>query len=101
MNVVIVNGIILNMKVNIEATFQLRGFELNLSSEEIKEIVKKLSEAKKGTYIVRIEGKHFAPKDVLYEVIKRKKVNLTKLDFTTQDAIRVLRKLGFDAIEER
>ena len=34
----------------------------------------------------------------LYEILKSKGINLTKLDFTTQDAVRIFRRLGFEIV---
>ena len=79
--------------------FKLRGKRFELLKEEVTEILKEKSYGKNGSkYFIEIEGKYIPAKQGLYEILKNKGVNLTKLDFTTQDAVRIFRKLGFEIV---
>jgi len=79
--------------------FRLRERMFSLSKEEVKEILRNIKGCNnRSRYCLEIEGKYVSVKDALMEVLKRKKVNLTKLDFTTQDAVRIFRKLGFNIV---
>ena len=79
--------------------FKLRGRNFELSKEEVIQILKNKSFEQYGSsYFVEVEGKHFPVKEALYEVLKSEGIGLTKLDFTTQDAVRIFRKLGFEVL---
>jgi len=79
--------------------FKLRGKDFEVSREEVIEILKAKSFEQYGSnYFVEVEGKHVPIKEALYEILKSKGIGLTKLDFTTQDAVRIFRKLGFEVL---
>jgi len=79
--------------------FKLRGRNFELSKEEVIQILKNKSFEQYGSnYFVEVGDKHIPLKEALYEVLKSKGIGLTKLDFTTQDAVRIFRKLGFEVL---
>jgi len=79
--------------------FKLRGKGFEVSREEVVQILKNKSFEQYGSnYFVEVEGKHIPLKEALYEILKSKGIGLTKLDFTTQDAVRIFRKLGFEVL---
>ncbi|MFQ5730042.1 MAG: hypothetical protein ACE5GN_06750 [Waddliaceae bacterium] len=84
--------------------FTLRGIEFDATSDDVLEVAKELEEGRGRNYAVKIEGRFYAPKDVIYELLNSEfeedeEIFFTRQDFTTQDAIRILRKLGFNTIE--
>jgi len=77
--------------------FKLRGKEFELSREKVMEILKDKSFEQNGSrYFIELEGRYIPIKEALNEVLKSEEIGLTKLDFTTQDAVRIFRKLGFE-----
>jgi len=79
--------------------FKLRGKGFDVSREEVVKILKDKSFEQYGSnYFVEVGGKHVPVKEALYEILKSKGISLTKLDFTTQDAVRIFRKLGFEVL---
>jgi len=83
----------------VSCRFKLRGRNFELSKDEVIQILKNKSFEQYGSnYVIEIEGKHFPVKEALYEILKSKGIGLTKLDFTTQDAVRIFRKLGFEVL---
>lgn len=79
----------------------LRGTELDVRKEEVEEVARsgKVKGEGKTRYMVVVEGSRVPAKRLLYEVLKRKGVNLTLQDFSTKDAVHVLRKLGFEVVD--
>ena len=90
----------LNIKTGgVVMRFKLRDRSFELTKEEAIKVLKGESYAQNGSrYFIEIEGKHIPVKEALYEILKRKGIKLTKLDFTTQDAVRIFRKLGFEIV---
>lgn len=79
--------------------FKLRDRSFELTKEEAIKVLKGESYEQNGSrYFIEIEGKYIPVKEALYEILKRKGIKLTKLDFTTQDAVRIFRKLGFEIV---
>jgi hypothetical protein len=81
--------------------FTLRGKEAYLSKKDIEKVAKKRIPGRGKTYYALIDGKRIPVKNLLYEVFKEKGYDVTLLDFTTQDALRILRKLDVEIVEER
>lgn len=84
--------------------FVLRSIAFDTSLEEVKKIAKITDEGYGRNYAVDVEGKYYAPKDILYNLMKFKfeedhEIFFTRQDFTTQDAIRILKKLGLKVLE--
>ena len=50
-------------------------------------------------YYVVVNGRELPVKKALWKVLKEKGVDLTLLDFTTQDAVRIFKRLGFDVVK--
>ena len=72
--------------------FILRGKPYNLEKEDILNAAKKLNlKAEVRKYYVEIEGKFYSIKQVVQEAL-----NISPIDFTTQDANHILKKLGFE-----
>jgi hypothetical protein len=87
---------------------KLRDVDFEVSPEDIKKAVENLSEGWARKYAVDIEGHYYPPKEVILSLLKMKFKNndgiyFTKMDFTTMDAVRILRRLGFKTVgkEER
>ena len=57
------------------------------------------NQGKKPKYFVVVNKKKVPVKSALEGIIKAKGIDLTVLDFTTQDAVRILRKLGFHIVK--
>jgi uncharacterized protein (DUF433 family) len=82
--------------------FILRGKEAHISKKDIEKVALKKRIVGRGkNYYACINGKRIPVKNLLYEVLKEKGYDVTLLDFTTQDAVRILRKLGVEILEER
>ena len=74
---------------------KLRGKKFHISTQDLKGLdFDNLETQKSGEYFVVINGKEVPIKRALYFLLQKKGVNLTLLDFTTQDAVRIFRKLG-------
>jgi hypothetical protein len=80
--------------------FILRGKEAYLSKIDIEKVAKKRIPGRGKTYYALIGGKRIPVKNLLYEVLKEKGYAVILLDFTTQDAVRILRKLDVEIVEE-
>lgn len=82
----------------------LRGVEFDVTKEEI---IRAAAFSRKGrgrTYVVKIEGQYYPPKDVVYKLLETKfeefeDIHFSRMDFTTMDAARILRRLGFSIVE--
>ena len=90
------------MKVLEEKTFRLRGKKISIGPEEAHALLESTegvsSRGKNPKYFV-VVGKRRVPVKSAFETILRAKgIDLTVLDFTTQDAVRILRKLGFHIV---
>jgi len=73
---------------------KLRGKRFQISVQDLKGLnFDNLETRKGGEYYVLIEDKEIPIKRALYSILKKKGIDLTLLDFTTQDAVRVFRKL--------
>lgn len=75
---------------------QLRGYKFKVSPEEVILLAKTLPPSKGRKYAALVDGKAFSPKELVAHLIEAKNIPLTKLDFTTMDAARILRRLGFE-----
>ena len=75
---------------------KLRGRNLKLSLQDLTDLqIEGVEwETKSGDYFVVIDGKEIPAKRALYSILRKKGIDLTLLDFTTQDAVRIFRKLG-------
>jgi len=82
--------------------FVLRKQKIRLTKKELIDVCKgrqvKIRKGKK--YFAVINSKKIPVKDVLYQVLRKKGYNFSLLDFTTADAIRILKKLGIEVIYE-
>ena len=91
------------MKVLEEKTFRLRGKEISISPEEACALVEATEESpgkgKNPKYFVVVGKRKVPVKSALESIVKAKGIDLTVLDFTTQDAVRILRKLGFPIVK--
>ena len=90
------------MKVLEEKTFRLRGKEISISPEEACALVEATegisSKGKNPKYFVVVGKRKVPVKSALESIVRAKGIDLTVLDFTTQDAVRILRKLGFHIV---
>lgn len=80
----------------------LRGVSFKVGPEEAKKAAENLLEGWGRKYALNIEGRYYPPKEVILELLRLKfKENgetLTRMDFTTMDAVRILRRLGFKIV---
>lgn len=80
----------------------LRGKEIELGYEDIKRVSKRrIRGDRKTKYYAIVEGKKYPVKRLLYEVLKEKGYDFTLQDFTTEDAIRILKRLGVEIKEAK
>ncbi len=84
---------------------KLRGVEFKVSPGEVREAVKNLTKGWGRKYAVEIEGNYYPPKDVVLELLSSKFEEngevFTRMDFTTMDAVRILRRLGFKTVSKK
>jgi len=71
---------------------------VQIDLEDLKVLEGKTFESRGAKYFVVINGVEVPVKPALMELLRRKGINLTLLDFTTQDAIRIFRKLGLEIV---
>ena len=76
----------------------LRRTDFELDKREVEDILSGVNEPGKASYYVIVKGKEIPVKRALEKVLKAKGISLTLLDYTTQDAIRIFRRLGFDVV---
>ena len=81
-----------------EVVLRKKGFELE--KEEVEKILKDVhvEDDPQATYYVVIGGRELPAKKALGRVLEAKGTGLTLLDFTTQDAVRIFRRLGFEIV---
>lgn len=92
------------LEVDVRKEFALRGKKINLSKDEVLNILSRYDEKtftekrQSSNYFVVIEEKFIPIKKALMLLLKHLGYDLTILDFTTQDAVRIFRKLGFSIV---
>ncbi len=74
---------------------RLRNHTFKVSTKEIEKIAKSIPSNKGRKYVTVVGGKIFSPKDLVAHLIEAKNIPLTKMDFTTMDAVRILTRLGY------
>ncbi|MEM3449093.1 MAG: hypothetical protein QXP38_09505 [Nitrososphaerota archaeon] len=79
--------------------FILRHTRVELTEEDIGKAAPK-AESRGKTYFALKDGKKIPVKSLLYQALKEKGYDLTLLDFTTADAIRILKRLSIDVRHE-
>ena len=72
------------------ASFRVAGHSFTLTPEQVEAAMRHVEPEGIRAYKVRIAGRDFPPKQVLTRA-----TGLLPADFTTQEAARVLRRLGF------
>ena len=77
-------------------SIQLRSFKFEVGPEEIERIATRLPPSKGRKYATFVGGRTFSPKELVVHLIIAKNIPLTRMDFTTMDAVRILRRLGFE-----
>ena len=75
---------------------QLRGYKFKVRPAEVIKLARNLPPSKGRKYATVVDGRAFSPKEIVAHLIEAKNIPLTKLDFTTMDAARILRRLGFE-----
>ena len=75
---------------------QLRSFKFQVDPEEIEKIATRLPPSKGRKYATFVGSRAFSPKELLVQLVTAKNIPLTRMDFTTMDAVRILRRLGFE-----
>ena len=70
--------------------FILRGRAYNLSASDVKIKMKRVSPEAIRIHYVVVENRKYPPKQVLSEVL-----GLNRLQFTSSDAVNILRRLRF------
>lgn len=86
-----------------EREIVLRGKRILLNAREFHEAARVLGRVPynpRVKYYTRIEGMTLPVKDLVFAVLRKKGTGITRQDFTTEDAVRILRKLGFAVYEE-
>ncbi|EDP76404.1 hypothetical protein HG1285_02318 [Hydrogenivirga sp. 128-5-R1-1] len=76
----------------------LRRVDFKLDRREVEDILSEAQESGKASYYVIVKGKEIPVKRALEKVLRAKGIGLTLLDYTTQDAVRIFRRLGFDVV---
>jgi len=81
----------------------LRGKEINLTRRDVERVAKekRIMGNRKTAYFALIEGKKVPVKRLLYEVLKEKGYDFTLQHFTTEDAVRILTKLGIKVMSAK
>jgi len=78
---------------------RLRGFEFELDPRDVVDASKQLQQGWGRKYAVQVDGGYYAPKDLMWSFLQKKTAGkLLKIDFTTEDAVRTLRRLGFKVL---
>jgi hypothetical protein len=80
-------------KRNEERTFTLRGNQYTLTRDEVERSVINLAPKQGEKYFIKIGDRRYPPKQILAESLR-----LSPMAFTTLDANRILRKLGFEIV---
>ncbi len=82
-----------------QVVLRRKGFEVE--KKEVEELLKNFSieDDPQATYYVVIGGRELPAKKALGKVLEAKGTGLTLLDFTTQDAVRIFRRLGFEIVK--
>ncbi len=80
----------------------LRGVELEVTKEEVEKVAKDshIKAEGKTRYMVVVGGMRIPAKRLLFEILKRKGIDLTLQDFTTKDAVYLFRRLGFEVVDK-
>ena len=81
--------------------FVLRGKEVYLSKKDIERVAQNGITGRGTAYFALIGGKRIPVKNLLQEALKDKGFYFSLLEFTTQDAVRILGKLGVEIVEYR
>jgi hypothetical protein len=76
------------------------GDAFKLNAQDVEASVKSLPESWGRKYAVVIQGKKYAPKEVIQAVMQQKSVPLASSDFNTNQAVGILKKLGFSVLEK-
>ena len=81
-----------------EVVLRKKGFKVE--KEEVERLLKdvRIEDDPQATYYVVIGERELPVKKALGKVLEAKGTGLTLLDFTTQDAVRVFRRLGFEIV---
>ena len=81
-----------------EVVLRKKGFKVE--KEEVERLLKdvRIEDDPQAAYYVVVEGRELPAKKALGKVLEAKGTGLTLLDFTTQDAVRVFRRLGFEIV---
>jgi len=80
---------------------QLRSFKFEVGPEEVERIASNLPPSKGRKYTTFVGDKTFSPKEIVVHLVEAKNIPLTRMDFTTMDAVRILRRLGFETVPIR
>ncbi|MCR4403354.1 MAG: hypothetical protein NUW12_11385 [Firmicutes bacterium] len=76
--------------------FVIRGTVFNLSMADVEEKLEYVEPEGKSKYLVRVNGKAYPIKQVISQV-----TGLPPIGFTSQDAYRILSRLGFRVEQDR
>jgi len=90
--------------MSVSREFVLRGKRVHLTSEDFRRVaesVKNVHRCPRVKYYVEIEDQCLPVKDLVLAVLQVKEPNITRQDFTTEDAVRILKKFGFVVKEKR
>ena len=81
-----------------EVVLRKKGFKVE--KEEVERLLKdvRIEDDPQAAYYVVIGERELPVKKALGKVLEAKGTGLTLLDFTTQDAVRVFRRLGFEIV---
>ena len=86
--------------MQMQVVLRRKGFEVE--KEEVEELLRNTSieEDPQATYYVVIGERELPAKKALGKVLEAKETGLTLLDFTTRDAVRIFRRLGFKIVKK-
>ncbi len=83
-----------------EVVLRKQGFKVE--KEEIEKLLGsvQIEEDPQATYYVIVGRRELPVKKALEKVLENKGVNLSLLDFTTQDAVSIFKRLGLDLVRK-
>jgi len=77
----------------------LRNLHLDLKRSDVEKAAQKTPQGWGRKYAVIVRGKYFPLKDLMLSLINLKSgPTLLKMDFTTEDAARTFRRLGYSVV---
>ncbi len=79
----------------------LRNRRFIVERNEVETLLKSahIEEEPQASYFIVVEGRELPVKKALKRVLGEKGISLTLLEFTSQDAVRIFKRLGFEVVK--